>query len=89
MKSGRSSLPCLKDIESNAPVGAATTSMRAGWEVATEAGLLSSQQYASLMARQAAVIDRELASGECTQDARGTLTHMLADYGRELIAVAG
>jgi Fe-S-cluster containining protein len=77
-------VPSLRDIEASASVGAATTSMRVGWEIAADAGLISSEEYSSLIAAQIALIDHELAADRCEQDARETLLDMRAEYSREL-----
>jgi Fe-S-cluster containining protein len=73
-------VPSLKDIEASASVGAATTSMGMAWQIAADAGLLSWEEYSSLIAAQLALIDRELAGGRCAHDARETLLEMRADY---------
>jgi Fe-S-cluster containining protein len=75
-------VPSLKDIEASAAVGAATTSMRVAWQIAADAGLISSEECSSLIAAQLALIDHELAGSPCAQDARQTLLDMRADYAR-------
>lgn len=74
------SLPSLREIEANAAFGATTTSMRVAWQIAAEAGVISAQECRTLIAAQAAVIDRELALAKCTQSERETLTEMRAEY---------
>jgi Fe-S-cluster containining protein len=77
-------VPSLKDIEASAAVGAATTSMRVAWQIAADAGLISSEERTSLIAAQLALIDRELAAGHIAQDARETLLDMRAEYAFQL-----
>jgi Fe-S-cluster containining protein len=78
--SGKYALPSLREIEADAPFGATTTSMHAAWQVAAEAGLIDAQACRTLIAAQAALIDRELASARCTSSARETLGDMRAEY---------
>jgi len=73
-------LPSLRDIEANALFGATTTSMRVAWRIAAEAGLISAESCGGLIAAQAAVIDRQLASPLCPPDARETLGQMRVEY---------
>jgi Fe-S-cluster containining protein len=80
---GNDTLPSLGEIEANAPFGATTVSMRLAWQIAAEAGLIAAETCRALIAAQAAVIDRELASASCSSSARETLAEMRAEY-REL-----
>jgi Fe-S-cluster containining protein len=73
-------LPSLAEIEANAAFGAMTTSMRVAWQIAAEAGVMSAATCAALIAAQADLIDRELASATCASDARETLDEMRAEY---------
>jgi Fe-S-cluster containining protein len=73
-------LPSLREIEADAPFGATTISMHVAWRIAAEAGMIGAQACATLIAAQAAVIDRELASARWTPDARETLGGMRAEY---------
>jgi Fe-S-cluster containining protein len=77
-------LPSLDEIQSSAAIAATTTSMSVGWQIAAEAGLIGADTYRSLVANQAAVIDRELASARCVAGERGTLAEMRAEYRRLL-----
>jgi Fe-S-cluster containining protein len=77
-------LPSLREIEANAPFGATTISMRVAWQIAAEAGMIGAETCRTLIAAQAAVIDRELASARCTSSARETLGEMRAEY-REVL----
>lgn len=60
-----SDLPSLRDIEANAAAGALTASMRIGWAIAVEAGLMERAGYERAAANQLACIDRELAAADC------------------------
>jgi Fe-S-cluster containining protein len=78
--SGTYALPSLREIEADARVGATTTSMRVAWQIAADAGLIGAEECRALIAAQAAVIDRELASARCAPNARETLRGMRAEY---------
>jgi Fe-S-cluster containining protein len=78
------SLPTLSEIEANAPRSAMTTSMRVAWQIAADSGLITAQQCQALIAAQLNVIDRELARGECSSEARETLAEMRAEYRHAL-----
>ena len=82
--SGDDSLPSLREIEADAPFGATTVSMRVAWQVAAETGVIGAETLRTLIAAQAAVIDRELVSPRCTSSARETLGEMRAEY-RQLL----
>jgi hypothetical protein len=58
--------------------------MRVAWQIAADAGLISSEERTSLIAAQLALIDRELAADRCAQDARETLLDMRAEYASQL-----
>ena len=73
-------LPSLREIEADAPFGATTISMHAAWRIAADAGLIGAEACATLIAAQAAVIDRALASARWTSGARETLGEMRAEY---------
>jgi Fe-S-cluster containining protein len=73
-------LPSLREIEANAAFGATTISMRVAWQIAAEAGLIGAEQCRRLLAAQAALIDRTLATSACAPDARETLAEMRAEY---------
>lgn len=77
---GDYALPSLREIEADAPFGATTISMQIAWRIAAEAGLIGAQTCRTLIAAQAALIDRELASARCTSSARETLGDMRAEY---------
>ncbi len=74
------SLPSLAEIEANAPYGAMTTSMRIAWQIAADAGLIGAATFKALIATQADLIERELASGRCAPGAHETLAEMRAEY---------
>jgi Fe-S-cluster containining protein len=84
LKSGSGSLPSLREIGANAAFGATTVSMRVAWRIAAEAGLIGADECRTLIAAQAAVIDRELAAARGTPDALATLTEMRAEYRQSL-----
>jgi Fe-S-cluster containining protein len=73
-------LPSLREIEADAPFGATTISMQIAWRIAAEAGLIGAATCRTLIAAQAALIDRALASAKCTPSARETLGDMRAEY---------
>ena len=54
--------------------------MHIAWRIAAEAGLIGAEACRALIAAQAALIDRELASATCTSSARETLGEMRAEY---------
>jgi Fe-S-cluster containining protein len=78
--SGDCALPSLREIEAGAPFGATTISMRVAWQIAAEAGVIGAGDCKALIAAQAEVIDRELASARCTSSARETLGEMRTEY---------
>ena len=73
-------LPSLREIEADAPFGATTMSMHVAWRIAAEAGLIGAEACAALIAAQAALIDRALASAQWTSGARETLGGMRSEY---------
>jgi Fe-S-cluster containining protein len=77
-------LPTLAQVEAHAAHGAVSTSMRAAWQVAVEAGLMPEQECQALIEAQLARIERELALGRGTADARQTLGEMRAEYRHSL-----
>lgn len=85
--SGAGSLPSLAEVEANAAFAAMTTSMRAGWQIATEAGLISRNDYRRLVDAQLATIERELARARSSAAERETLEDMRAEY-RQVLGVA-
>lgn len=87
MKSGGLvGLPTLQDIRDNSPYGVTTTSMRLAWQIAVEAGPMSSEQMKALLTAQIVAIDRQIATLEVLADTRETLTEMRAEYGLALNA---
>jgi Fe-S-cluster containining protein len=81
MKGSRDpSLPTLQDVHANAPYGAMTTSMRVGWEIASEVGLMSAQEFQALIETQRRTIERELAEGGAASEERQTLQEMAVEY---------
>lgn len=81
---GNGALPSLREIEADAPFGATTISMGVAWRIAAEAGVIGAEACRTLIAAQAAVIDRELASTRCASGARETLGEMRVEY-REML----
>jgi|GEM_PF-2146526 len=76
-------LPRLREIEANAPFGVTTVSMGIAWRIAAEAGLIGARALRTLVEAQAGLIDRALASGKCSADARQTLIEMRSEYRRQ------
>lgn len=74
-------LPALQQVEASAAHGAVSTSMRAAWQVAVDAGLMALEECRALLRAQLAVIDRELVLGRVKPDARQTLAEMRSEYG--------
>jgi Fe-S-cluster containining protein len=74
------SLPSLSEIEANAAFGATTTSMRVAWEIAAGLGLIDAGRCRSLVAAQAALIERELVAGTAAPDSLATLAEMRSEY---------
>jgi len=86
MKSGSvhaPSLPTLHQVEANAQFGALTSSMRVGWEIAVEAGLMSETDGRALIGLQIKAIDRELLGTSDAAD-RQTLREMSVEYRQAL-----
>jgi hypothetical protein len=81
---GAISLPSLKELEANAPIGAMTATMRIAWQIASEAGLMSVQQYRDLVANQLSVIERELKLARCTGNDLELLAQMQTEYRHHL-----
>lgn len=82
--SGNGSLPGLREIEASAALGVTTTSMRVAWQIAAESGVIGAEQCRTLVAAQAALIDRELAAARCALSTRETLCDMRAEYRQRL-----
>lgn len=78
--STESALPSLDEVRANAVFGAMTASMRVGWEIAAEAGLISWELLDALVAEQRATIDRELARGDRKGPEGDTLHEMRGEY---------
>ena len=74
------SLPSLKEIEANAGLGATTISMRAAWQIAADAKLITSFECDRLVELQLRTIRQELASRSCPDTAVETLAQMEAEY---------
>src|SRR5438128_2583810 len=74
-RSANASLPSFEEIEANAPFGATTTSMRIAWQIAADAGMMRVDEYRTLVAKQLATIERQLADG-CSANNRQTLLEM-------------
>jgi Fe-S-cluster containining protein len=77
-------LPTLAQVEARAAQGAVSTSMRAAWRVAVDAGLLAAEDCRALVAAQLATIERELALGRGPAAERQTLAEMRAEYRHSL-----
>jgi len=77
-------LPTLAQVEANAARGALTTSMRAAWQVAVDAGLMAAADGRALVQAQLAVIERELALGSAAPEPRQTLLEMRTEYRHAL-----
>ncbi|HEX8937106.1 MAG TPA: YkgJ family cysteine cluster protein [Sphingomicrobium sp.] len=82
-------VPSLEEIELNSAFGATTISMRAAWQIALQMGLMHDQEFNELIEAQLTTIDRELAAGNCSQEARETLVEMRAEYEQSLANRAG
>jgi Fe-S-cluster containining protein len=86
MRRGCSTLPALDEIGANAAFGATTTSMSIAWQIAAELGVITTEDYRSLIEVQAATIERELAASTAIVSVRETLAEMRAEYRRLLEA---
>lgn len=75
-------LPSLRDVEANASIGVTTASMRLGWQIASDAGIIGPDEVERVVAAQLALIERELATGLCPESVRKTLLDMRAEYQR-------
>jgi len=87
MKAGSSAnamLPSLREIEENSPFGATTTSMRVGWQVAAEEGLICADEFRGLIATQLTAIGRQLATSSVPEASRQTLFEMQSEYRQAL-----
>lgn len=73
-------LPSLREIEAGAAYGATTTSMRAAWQIAADAGLITSDASRAFVQAQAAVIERSLIAPNGTPAWRETLSEMRDEY---------
>jgi len=82
--SAAGSLPTLQEIEANAQFAATTISMRVGWQIAADAGVIAPGECERLTELQLQAIDRELASGRCSRDAAETLMEMRTEYRGQL-----
>jgi Fe-S-cluster containining protein len=77
---GDPNLPTFRQIEASMAVGVLTASMRAGWQVALDVGLIDRHTYGELVEQQLRLIDRELLLARCSDDDRATLQQMQAEY---------
>lgn len=81
MKSAdQSALPSLRDIGTNAPFGAMTTSMRIAWQIGARAALFTQADVRTLVTVQLATIERELEMSLASLEDRQTLEEMRAEY---------
>jgi Fe-S-cluster containining protein len=78
---GTPGLPTLQQIEANARYGAMTTSMRAAWQIAADAGLMTADECRALVRAQFELIQRELTIRRSAADTRQTLLEMQMEYG--------
>ena len=85
--SGAVALPSLQEVEANAGFAAMTTSMRVGWEIAADAGVISHDTYRAAVEMQLAAIEREFARGESIAGDQQTLREMRAEYQQVRAAV--
>jgi Fe-S-cluster containining protein len=83
----RSEIPTLQQIEENASIGAMTTSMRIGWEIAAEAGLISQERLAELLTNQLDVIERFLVFPISNKDESIMLREMRQEYQMALTSI--
>lgn len=81
-----SPLPDMDDVEEQAGFGALTVSMRVGWEIAADAGVISAEDSEKLVRTQLETIERELAGPGRTGADAATLTEMAAEYRAALNA---
>lgn len=89
MKTGGSdALTSIQDVEANAGFAAMTTSMRTGWEIAADAGLLDRRACRSLVEQQLTTIERSLSDGNPSISDRTTLQEMRGEY-RQALSSAG
>jgi Fe-S-cluster containining protein len=77
-------LPNFVEVEANAAFGATSISMGVAWQVAADIGLIERRDCEGLIATQLSTIDRELAAGKCSPDARQTIAQMRAEYWQAL-----
>lgn len=87
MPAGRSSgsaLPSLDEVETNARWGVTTTSMRAGWRIAAEIGVIDDIRYRHLVTSQLDLIDLELGRRRCDDETVQTLMDMRSEYAQAL-----
>lgn len=73
-------LPTVRDVEAQAAFGVLTISMRIGWEIAADVGIISRDELQALAQKQFETIENELASnGRAGADAE-TLAEMAREY---------
>jgi hypothetical protein len=60
--------------------------MSIAWQIAAELGVITTEDYRSLIEVQAATIERELAASTAIVSVRETLAEMRAEYRRLLEA---
>jgi Fe-S-cluster containining protein len=82
------SLPSIDDIEANAAFAAMTTSMRVGWQIASDSGLITPDECRRLTEEQLNVIERELGHAQSSAEDTQTLQEMHAEYRLALLAPA-
>jgi len=81
MSGGALTLPSIAHVEANAQYGATTVSMRAAWQVATDAGFIGQAECDRLVALQLTQIGRALAAPGPSSE-RETLAEMREEYRR-------
>lgn len=79
----RRGLPSFADVRTHSPLGVTLTSMRLGWQIALETGLLSEGAYLNLIRRQHQVMERTLQDSDLLSQARETLLEMRDEYRQE------
>lgn len=75
-------LPTIAELQASAGAGAMTTTMAPAWRVAVDIGLMTPGDYQALLARQLALLGREIATADCPPTTRETLLAMHTEYQR-------
>ncbi len=80
---GGGRLARIDEIEASAQHGALTVSMRAGWKIAFDQGLMNFEEFDRLIAAQVTLIEQELCDVTLPPDCRETLREMRDEYRLE------